>query len=107
MAEADLQTDRQPRFKDYHDLRKAAESRGFYVTHDIDGVHNANSMHYKGLAIDVRTWDHTNEQVDAFIAEMRDLGLTVFDERTRPPNQAEWDGAHVHVETTQRSPNIH
>src|SRR5262249_41172019 len=35
------------RFKDYHDLRNAAEERGFHVTHDIDGVHNANSLHYK------------------------------------------------------------
>lgn len=90
-------------FKDYHDLRNAAESRGFYVTHDIDGEHNADSLHYKGQAIDVRTWDHTRQQVDAFISQMRNLGLTVFDERTRPPHQARWDGAHVHVEIPQRT----
>lgn len=94
---------RSARFVDYRDLRKAAESRGFHVTHDIDGVHNTNSLHYEGQAIDVRTWDHTSQQVDAFIAEMRDLGLTVFDERTRPPDQAQWDGAHVHVQIPQRT----
>ena len=101
-TEASPQTDRAARFEDYHDLRNAAESLGFHVTHDIDGVHNVNSMHYKGQAIDVRTWDHTSDEVDAFIAHMRDLGLTVFDERSRPPNQTEWDGAHVHVEIPQQ-----
>jgi hypothetical protein len=102
-TETSPQTDRSARFEDYHDLRNAAESRGFHVTHDIDGVHNANSLHYKGRAIDVRTWDHTSQQVDAFITQMRDLGLTVFDERTRPPQQAQWDGAHVHVQIPQRT----
>jgi hypothetical protein len=99
------QTDRTGRFDDYHDLRRAAEQRGFHVTHDIDGTHNPNSLHYRGQAIDVRTWDHSSQQVDAFITQMRDLGLTVLDERTRPSHQAVWDGSHIHIQIPQRTNN--
>lgn len=85
-------------FKDYKDIAEFAKSEGFTVTSTTGGKHNKNSKHYKGLAVDLRTWNKTNAQIEAFIKKARSLGLIVRDERVRPKGQAVWGGAHLHLE---------
>lgn len=84
--------------KDFRDLKAFAEREGFHVTSTNGGRHNVGSKHFRGLAIDVRTRDKTNAQVEAFISKARGLGIIVRDERTRPKNQKVWSGAHLHLE---------
>jgi RHS repeat-associated protein len=64
-------------------------------------AHNPGSAHYVGYAVDVRTWDHTNAQNEAFMETMRARGYVVLDERVRPPHQEVWGGPHIHVEAFQ------
>lgn len=84
--------------QNYKDIKIFAESKGFHVTSTTGGKHNFGSKHYRGLAIDVRTRDKTDAQVDKFICECRQQGLIVRDERKRPANQKVWSGAHLHIE---------
>ena len=84
--------------KDYRDLKRLAESLGFTVTSTMGGAHNVGSLHFRGLAIDVRTRDKTGRQNDLFVAKCRALGIIVRDERRRPNNQKVWSGAHLHLE---------
>lgn len=86
------------RFTDWRDLKRFAESQGFYVTSTTGGQHNVGSKHYLGRAIDVRTWNKTNSQITAFMALARAQGIRVLDERTRPPGQKVWSGAHLHLD---------
>lgn len=37
------------------------------VTSTTDGKHKNNSLHYKGLAFDVRTFDKTTKQLSSFV----------------------------------------
>jgi RHS repeat-associated protein len=90
---------------DWPEMAAQATLLGFVVTGTnerltADGkpAHNVGSAHYDGYAIDVRTWDHTNEQIQAFMTTMRGQGYIVLDERIRPPGQKVWGGPHVHVE---------
>jgi len=83
---------------DYRDLVAFAEARGFVVTSTTGGSHSAGSAHYQGRAIDVRTLDHTNQQVNEFIRDARNHGIIVRDERVRPPNQSVWSGPHLHLQ---------
>ncbi len=76
----------------YEGLVQFATEQGFTVTSTTGGAHNTGSAHYEGRAIDVRTRDKTPEQVERFIREARDAGITVFDERARPPGQRVWGG---------------
>jgi peptidoglycan hydrolase-like protein with peptidoglycan-binding domain len=85
-------------YKDYKDLKRVAEEHNFFVTATTGGKHNVGSKHYMGLAIDVRTKDKTAKQVADFMQFMQNEGVTVRDERTRPPGQKVWGGSHVHIE---------
>ena len=89
-------------FYDYSDWRaiaKLAEAKGFTVTgkNEKQG-HNVGSRHYDGKAIDVRTRDKTEAEIQALIAEAQAKGYRVVDERTRPNGQKVWTGPHLHIE---------
>ena len=86
------------KFKNFRDIKAFAEANGFFVTSTNGGRHNKNSKHFRGLAIDVRTRDKTNAQVDAFISLCRSQGLKVLNERKKPPGQKVWNGPHLHIE---------
>jgi hypothetical protein len=85
------------KFRDYRDLVKLAKEKGFHVTSTTGGKHNPGSRHGRGLAIDVRTRDKSNAQCVEFLNYCRSFGLVALDERTRPPGQKVWGGAHIHV----------
>lgn len=85
-------------FRDFNDLVKLAEDNGFHVTSTNGGSHNRGSKHFLGLAIDVRTRDKTARQITDFMNLVRNQGLRVLDERTRPPGQRVWGGPHLHIE---------
>jgi len=92
---------------DYTELNKMmalAKSKGFTVTSTVDGKHNSGSKHYRGKAMDVRTYDKTDAQIQEFMKFMRGQGYKVVDERKRPPNQAVWGGAHLHIEIVEFKP---
>ncbi len=84
--------------RDHLELSVFASEHGFTVTSTTGGTHNPGSAHYQGRAIDVRTRDKSDAEVEAFIAEARRRGIHVRDERTRPPGQQEWSGPHLHLE---------
>lgn len=85
-------------YEDFKDLVKIAEDNNFIVTSTNGGSHNKGSKHYLGLAIDVRTRDKTAKQINDFIILLRNKGLKVIDERTRPEGQKVWGGPHLHIE---------
>lgn len=85
-------------FKDYHDLVAFAKAEDFFVTSTNGGKHNKGSKHYLGRAIDVRTWNKTPEECEAFMKKAENLGIKVRDERTQPPGQKVWSGPHIHLE---------
>jgi hypothetical protein len=78
-------------------LSRFVQERGFTVTSTTGGHHNPGSAHGQGRAIDVRTRDHTDAEVEAFIDDARAAGIDVRDERTRPPGQQIWSGPHLHL----------
>lgn len=84
--------------RNYKDLKFLAESCGFYVTSTTGGTHNTHSKHALGLAIDVRTRGKENAEIEAFMIKCAMLGVRVYDERIKPPNQKVWSGAHLHLE---------
>ena len=88
--------------RDYKDLARFAEARGFTVTSTNGGKHNTGSAHYQGRAIDVRTRDKSSAQVEQFIREARAAGFVVHDERSRPRGQKVWSGPHLHLEIARR-----
>lgn len=79
----------------HRELARFAQERGYTVTSSTGGRHLGRA-HREGRAIDVRTRDHTNAQVDQLIREARAAGYTVIDER-RGGNAA-WSGPHVHIQ---------
>ena len=81
-------------------MSKLATDNDFTVTSTRGGLHNLNSKHYLGLAIDVRTRDKTTAVVDAFIILVRSKGYRVIDERVQPKGQKVWNGPHIHIEVT-------
>ncbi len=83
-------------------LKKFARDRGFRVTSGSGGKHNAGSLHPLWRAIDVRTRDKTDAEIEAFMGAARKAGYRVIDERVRPPGQDVWGGPHVHVEDRRR-----
>jgi hypothetical protein len=87
----------------YIDLYFFAISWGFDVTSTTGGAHNPGSVHSLGRAVDVRTRDRTDAQVDAFIDAARSSGIRVRDERTRPAGQRVWSGPHVHLSLPERA----
>lgn len=86
------------KFKDFNDLVDLAKEHQFIVTSTNGGMHNKNSKHYRGLAIDVRTFDKSNADIEAFIALCKSFNLIVRDERRRPIGQKVWNGQHLHIE---------
>ncbi len=84
--------------KNFHDLVRLAEHYNFVVTSTTGGKHNRGSKHALGLAVDVRTRNKENTEVEAFIGKARRLGIIVHDERTKPQHQKVWSGAHLHLE---------
>lgn len=81
-------------------LRRWVEGIGFTVT---DGYatsgHNPNSPHYRGLAVDVRTRDKSEAEVNDFIATAKRAGIRVLDERGGPyAPGAVWSGPHLHLQ---------
>ena len=85
-------------FADWRDLSALAREHNFVVTSTNGGRHNKNSKHFRGLAIDVRTRDKSDAEINAFVSLCRSHGLIVRDERTRPAGQKIWTGAHLHIE---------
>jgi hypothetical protein len=93
-----METQERRKFKSYKDLVKLAKEHKFFVTSTTGGKHNVGSKHYKGLAIDVRTRDKSDKEIQNFIILCRSLGIRVIDERKRPVGQKVWSGAHLHLE---------
>jgi hypothetical protein len=86
------------KFSSFVDLVELAKENKFIVTSTNGGMHNKGSKHFRGLAIDVRTFDKTNSEVDCFIKVCKSHGLIVRDERRRPAGQKVWNGQHLHIE---------
>ncbi len=84
--------------KNWKDLKLFAETCGFVVTSTTGGTHNVGSKHALGLAIDIRTRDKSNAEIEAFLIKCNMLGVRVRDERNRPTNQKVWSGSHLHLE---------
>lgn len=79
----------------WKELKQFAESQGFYVT---STVRNNSPNHKIGKAIDVRTKDKTNAQVNTFITLARSKGIIVYDERTNIFNNPLWSAPHLHLQ---------
>ncbi|MBA3499688.1 MAG: hypothetical protein M4D80_27745 [Myxococcota bacterium] len=79
----------------WRELSRFANAHGFTVTSSTGGRH-LGWAHRAGRAIDVRTRDHSNSEVNAFIRAARGQGITVIDER-RGGNSA-WSGPHLHLQ---------
>lgn len=75
-----------------------AERNGLYVTSGRDGTHNAGSKHYRGEALDFRSRALAAEFIGHLQRDAAKSGLTLRDERKRPPGQQVWGGPHFHVE---------
>lgn len=84
--------------QNWKDLKRFCEAAGFFVTSTTGGRHNAQSKHFLGLAVDVRTRDRTDDEIKLFLLKCSTLGVRVRDERTRPAKQRVWSGAHLHLE---------
>lgn len=66
------------------------------VTSLVDGVHSVNSLHKVGCAVDIRTRDIPQVDVDFIIADAKLLLFPLgFDVVTEVP---EGETAHIHVE---------
>lgn len=101
-----LDSDRQNgRSSDYRALGNFAKHFGFDVTSGFaTSGHNENSPHYRGLAVDVRTRNKSDEQIQAFIDAANANGIRVLDERKRLPGEKVWSGPHLHIEFLNRAP---
>lgn len=73
------------------------------------GQHNVGSPHYDGRALDIpmgaSASDAAKANADRMVADLRNRGFTVRDERTRPQGQEVWGGPHLHVESIQQGQN--
>ena len=79
----------------WRELSQFATDRGFQVT-STTGGHHLGWAHRAGRAVDVRTRDHTTEQVNTFMRDARSHGITVIDERQGV--NAAWSGPHLHLQ---------
>lgn len=80
----------------YQQISRFARERGFHVTSTTGGRHDGLG-HYQGRAVDVRTRDHSNAQVNQLMREARAAGYTVLDERRRAYGPSH-RGPHIHIE---------
>lgn len=62
------------------------------ITHGRDGIHSPGSLHYYGLAVDVRTWAFKEAEKQQVAAELRELlpGYDVVVEPTHLHVEAQW-----------------
>lgn len=71
-------------------------TRGALITSGTDGEHSAESLHYVGLAVDLRTRDLTAVQVAKLVAALRKrLNGSATANR---PYQVVVEATHIHVE---------
>jgi len=70
--------------------------RGAIITSAVDGVHSDDSLHYVGLAVDLRTRDLTNVEVAKLAAALRKR-LNGSAQANRP-YQVLVEIDHIHVE---------
>jgi hypothetical protein len=82
----------------------AAEIFDLMATFTTGGQHNPRSALGWGQAVDVRTRDHSDAEVDAFIAGARAAAYVVGNERTRLPGQAVWSRPHFYLQITRTRP---
>jgi hypothetical protein len=94
-----VDTSRLAEHTEWIDLAAFAYGQGFTVTATTSSGtgHNRGSLHYVGRAIDVRTSDMSEEEINSFIDAAQRAGIHVRDERERPAGQAVWDGPHLHL----------
>jgi hypothetical protein len=69
------------------------------VTACVDGVHKAGSLHYCGLAVDLRSHDSRPGDADKAIARIRQCLGADYD--------VVLENDHVHVEFDQKQPLTH
>jgi len=87
----------------YMDMYFEAVKRGFHVNSTTGGDHNAGSLHPKGRAIDVRTYDKAGGEISQLNLDLMKKGYRVRDEQTHPPGQKKWDGPHMHYSAPPRN----
>lgn len=67
------------------------------ITSCMDGKHSAGSKHYVGKAVDFRTMNLTNDQIQFAASELKDrLGNVEYDVVV--------EGDHIHVEHDPKTP---
>jgi hypothetical protein len=79
------------------DMAALARDLGVTVTSTTGGSHVPGSLHPQGRAIDVRTRDLSEQQVQDTIRAYQARGYVVRDER-RDPGHGRWTGPHLHIE---------
>ena len=95
----------------YKDIISIIEPFGWVVTSTTTGRHNTNSKHYRGKAVDVSVRNKSDFDIISITTLLQSAGYIVRDERTRPPLQRVWHGAHLHfaipdcVEATEEPVN--
>ena len=83
-------------------LKAFCKEHGFRVTAGSGGKHNVGSLHALWRAVDVRTRDKTDAEIEAFIQAAKQAGYRVIDKRERPVGQEVWGGPHLHLEDRRR-----
>ena len=79
-------------------LKDFAGKEGLRVTSTIGGSHVPGSLHYLGRAVDVGTRGLTDSQVSQIVADAKQNGIGVIDERTQPAGERQWSGPHLHLQ---------
>ena len=69
------------------------------VTACVDGVHQAGSLHYCGLAVDLRNRDFRPGDADKAVARLKQCLGTDYD--------VVLENDHIHVEFDQKQPLTH
>lgn len=69
------------------------------VTACVDGIHKAGSLHYRGLAVDLRSRDFLPGDVDKAIARIKQCLGTDYD--------VVLEKDHIHIEFQQKQPLTH
>jgi hypothetical protein len=75
-------------------LNSFIPTEGIVITSGSEGKHKPNSLHYKGLAIDIRSRTFTIVMTIDFLAELRKLlgsGFQVIEEHNPPHFHIEYD----------------
>ncbi len=67
------------------------------ITSAWDGKHSANSLHYVGRAVDLRTWYLNDAE------ETAELLQRLLNRRYGPAFDVVWESDHIHLEYDPRS----